>query len=114
MPSIDLNVPVRMLGRNRDLRLLLGAGLVSMTGDWVLSVDIAYVVYAVTGSTLASAGALLSAFVPQVIVGSCAGVFVDRWDRKRTMVVTNLLLATGLLPLLLVTGADRIWLVYVV
>ena len=114
MPSVDLRSPARLLRRAPDLRLLLGAGLVSMTGDWLLSVGLAYSVYALTGSTLASAAALLSAFVPQVLVGSVAGVFVDRWDRKRTMVVTNLLLAAGLLPLLLVSGVHRIWVVYVV
>jgi Na+/melibiose symporter-like transporter len=85
-----------------------------MTGDWLLGVGLAYSVYAATGSTLASAATLLSSFIPQIIVGSVAGVFVDRWDRKRTMVVANLVLATGLLPLLLVSGAHRIWLVYVV
>jgi len=110
----DLGAPWRLLRRTRDLRLLVGAGLVSLTGDWVLSVGLAYSVYAMTGSTLASAGALLSAFVPQVVVGSFAGVFVDRWDRKRTMVVTSLLLGLGLFPLLLVSGADQIWVVYVV
>ena len=109
-----LAAPFHLLRRERDLRLLLGAGLASMTGDWVLAVGLAYAVYTVTGSTLASAGALLSSFVPQVVVGSVAGVFVDRWDRRRTMVVTNLLLAVGLLPLLLVTGTDRIWVVYAV
>ena len=114
MPSLDLRSPARLLGRAPDLRLLLGAGLVSMTGDWLLSVGLAYSVYALTGSTLASAAALLSSFVPQVLVGSVAGVFVDRWDRKRTMVATNLLLAVGLLPLLVVSGETWIWLVYVV
>src|SRR3954469_2164381 len=114
MPSLDLRSPVRVLGRAPDLRLLLGAGLISMTGDWLLGVGLAYSVYALTGSTMASAATLLSSFVPQVLVGSVAGVFVDRWDRKRTMVVTNLLLAAGLLPLLLVSGVDQIWLVYVV
>jgi MFS family permease len=114
MPSVDLGSPARLLGRAPDLRLLLGAGLVSMTGDWLLSVGLAYSVYALTGSTLASAAALLAAFVPQVLVGSVAGVFVDRWDRRRTMVATNVLLAVGLLPLLLVAGESRIWLVYVV
>jgi MFS family permease len=114
VPSIDLRSPFRLLRRAPDLRLLLGAGLVSMTGDWLLSVGLAYSVYALTGSTLASAAALLSAFIPQVLVGSVAGVFVDRWDRKRTMIVANLLLAIGLTPLLLVSGADRIWVVYVV
>jgi Na+/melibiose symporter-like transporter len=114
MPSVDLRSPVRLLRRSPDLRLLLGAGLVSLSGDHLLSIGLAYSVYALTGSTLASAAALLSAFLPQVVVGSIAGVFADRWDRRRTMVVTNLLLAAGLLPLLLVSGADRIWLVYVV
>ncbi len=116
MPSTtwDLRAPFHLLRRYHDLRLLLSAGLVSLSGDWVLGVGLAYSVYALTGSTLASAATLLSSFVPQVLVGSFAGVFVDRWDRKRTMVVTNLLLAVGLLPLLVVSGADRIWLVYVV
>jgi Na+/melibiose symporter-like transporter len=113
-PLLDLRAPGRLLRRTRDLRFLLAAGLVSMTGDWLLGVGLAYSVYALTGSTLASAAALLASFVPQVVVGSVAGVFVDRWDRKRTMVVANLVLAVGLLPLLMVSGAQRIWLVYVV
>jgi predicted MFS family arabinose efflux permease len=103
-----------LLRTHRDLRLLLAAGLVSMTGDWVLSVGLVYTVYAVTGSTLASAGALIAAFVPQVVTGLVAGVFVDRWSRASTMVVGNLLLAVALLPLLLVGGADEIWIVYAV
>jgi predicted MFS family arabinose efflux permease len=114
MPSVDLRSPFRMLRRTPDLRLLLSAGLVSLTGDYLLGIGLAYSVYALTGSTLASAAALLSSFVPQVVLGSVAGVFVDRWDRRRTMVVANLVLAAGLLPLLLVRTDDQIWLVYVV
>ncbi|MFC5178507.1 MFS transporter [Nocardioides taihuensis] len=103
-----------LLRTHRDLRLLLAAGLVSMTGDWVLSVGLVYTVYAVTGSTLASAGALIAAFVPQVVTGLVAGVYVDRWSRAQTMVVGNLLLAVALLPLLLVTDAADVWIVYAV
>jgi predicted MFS family arabinose efflux permease len=103
-----------LLRRRRDLRLLLAAGLVSMTGDWVLGIGLTYSVYAITGSTLASALTLLASFVPQVVAGSVAGVFVDRWDRKRTMVVCNLLLAVGLAPLLLLDTSAQIWVVYVV
>jgi Na+/melibiose symporter-like transporter len=103
-----------LLRGNRDLRLLLAAGLVTMTGDWMLSVGLVYTVYDVTGSTLASAGALIAAFVPQVLTGLVAGVFVDRWSRARTMVVGNLLMAVGITPLLLVHGADDLWIVYVV
>src|SRR4051794_32717147 len=114
MSFLDVGAPWRLLSRRRDLRLLLAAGLVSMTGDWILGIGLTYSVYAITGSTLASAVTLLASFVPQVVAGSVAGVFVDRWDRKRTMVACNLLLAVGLVPLVLLDTAERIWVVYVV
>jgi Na+/melibiose symporter-like transporter len=103
-----------VLARHRDYRFLLGAGLVSLAGDWVLTVGLTYHVYEVTGSTMASGTVLLAAFLPQVLLGSVAGVFVDRWDRRRTMIVANLLLAAGLLPLLAFDGAVRVWIAYIV
>jgi Na+/melibiose symporter-like transporter len=103
-----------VLVRHRDYRFLLAAGLVSLTGDWVLSIGLTYYVYAITGSTMASGTVLLASFLPQVLLGSLAGVFVDRWDRRRTMIAANLLLAAGLLPLLAFDGADRVWIAYLV
>lgn len=103
-----------VLIRYRDYRLLLAVGLVSMAGDWVLSVGLVYYVYEVTGSTVASATMLLAAFAPQMLLGSVAGVFVDRWDRRRTMIGANLLMALGLLPLLAFDGAGRVWIAYLV
>ncbi len=104
----------RVLADHRDFRLLLGAGLVSMTGDWILEIGLAYYIYAITGSTLASATMLLASFVPQILFSSVAGVFVDRWDRKRTMIGANLLLCVGLSPLIFVHHADQVWIVYAV
>lgn len=103
----------RALGQP-GLRLLLGAALISVTGDWILRVGLAYYIYALTGSTLASAVMLLASFVPQIALSSLAGVFADRWDSKRTMIVTNLLLAAGLLPLLAVHRASEVWIIYLV
>ena len=104
----------RMLAGRRDLRLVLSAGIISMTGDWILTIGLIYKVYATTGSTVASALTMASAFAPQVLLGAVAGVFADRWDRKRTMIAANLLLAAGLLPLLLVRGAAQVWIVFAV
>ncbi len=103
---------LRVLSARRDLRLLLGANVVSLSGDWILGIGIAYAVYDLTGSTLASAGTLLAAYLPQVVAGPLAGVLVDRWDRRRTMIGTNLAMAVAVLPLMLVTDADLVWLLY--
>jgi Na+/melibiose symporter-like transporter len=103
-----------VLARQRDYRLMLSAGLISLTGDWLLRTGLAFQVYILTGSTLASGGLLLASFVPSVLLGSLAGVFVDRWDRRTTMIVTNILNAVVLLPLLAVRDESAIWIVYVV
>jgi MFS family permease len=94
-------------------RLWLG-GLISLIGDWALNVGLPIYIFLLTGSVLALSITLLAASLPPVLFGSLAGVFVDRWDHKRTMVVTNLLLALVLLPLLLVRSAELVWIVYLV
>jgi MFS family permease len=105
-------VRVREVARHGDLRRLLAADLVSQVGDWALAVGLTYAVYELTGSTLASAGVLLASVLPQVVAGPVAGVLVDRWDRRRTMVGANLVMAVVVLPLLVVQGSETLWLVY--
>src|SRR5581483_2896085 len=100
--------------RHRDFALLWWAGLISLAGDWVLMVGLPLYVYKVTGSTLATGGMLVAAILPALLLGSVAGVFVDRWDRRATLIVADLLLALGLLPLLLVHAHGQLWVVYLV
>jgi MFS family permease len=100
--------------RRRDFALVWTASLISATGDWILFIGLPIYVYQLTGSTLATSAMFVAALVPQIVLGSVAGVFVDRWDRRRTMVVANLVLAIAILPLVLVRSAELIWIVYVV
>ena len=100
--------------RRRDFALVWTASLISATGDWVLFIGLPIYVYQLTGSTLATSAMFVAELVPQIALGSVAGVFVDRWDRKRTMVVANLVLTVALLPLVFVRSADLVWIVYVV
>lgn len=100
--------------RQRDFALLWFAGLISMLGDWMLAIALPLAVYDLTGSPLATGGVLAANKLAALIIGSGAGVFVDRWDRKRTMVIANLIRGPVLLLLMLVGSADRVWIVYVV
>jgi predicted MFS family arabinose efflux permease len=100
--------------RQRDFSLLWFAGLISITGNWMLFIALPVLVYEMTGSALAVGGMLVANTLPGILFGSVAGVFVDRWERRRTIIIVNLLLALSILPLLLVRSADWLWLVYVV
>jgi MFS family permease len=100
--------------RQRNFALLWLGGLISNTGDWLLIIGLPVYVYLLTGSALATSITLITAYVPNLLFGSLAGVFIDRWDRRWTMIISNLLLAVGLLPMLAVHSRDTLWIVYVV
>jgi Na+/melibiose symporter-like transporter len=100
--------------RRRDFALIWTASLVSATGDWVVFIALPIYVYQLTGSTLATSVMFVAELLPQIALASIAGVFVDRWDRKRTMIIANLILALVLLPLAFVSNADLVWIVYLV
>jgi MFS family permease len=100
--------------RQRNFALLWSGGLISLTGDWVLMIGLPIYVLVLTHSVLATSAILIAGRLPNLLFGALAGVFVDRWNRKRIMVVGDVLSALCLLPLLFVTAADRVWIVFLV
>ncbi len=98
--------------RNRNFALVWTAGFISMTGDWLLSIGLPIYVLTLTNSVLLTSIMFMVSFLPNLLFGSFAGVLVDRWDRKRTMVVASALQVLAILPLLFVTSADRAWIVF--
>jgi MFS family permease len=100
--------------RRRDFGLLWAGGLISETGDWFLLVGLPIWVLQITGSSLVTATVFLVGLLPGLVVGPLAGVLVDRWDRRRTLIAVSLAEAACLLPLLAVDGRDDLWIVYAV
>jgi MFS family permease len=105
-------MPMLATLRQRNFSLLWLGGLISLSGDWTLNIALPVYVYTVTRSALATSLMAIAAFLPQPLLGSLAGVFVDRWSRKRTVALCNLLMMLGLLPLLLVHSRATLWLIY--
>lgn len=103
---------LRILRQPDFARLWLG-GLISMIGDWILIVGLPFEIYRRTGSTLATGAMVLAYLIPSIVIGSFAGVFVDRWDRRRLMVAVNVVLALAVLPLLAI-DALGLWVAYAV
>ncbi len=100
--------------RQRNFALLWFGQLISLTGDYVLIVALPFYTYQLTGSVLATGVMFLVQALPGLFLGSLAGVFVDRWDRRWTMIASDLLRAGVLLFLLLVRSRDLVWIIYVV
>lgn len=98
--------------RQRDFSLLWLGGLISLTGDWTLMIGLPIALYALTHSVAVLSVSLLASLLPTALFGSLAGVLIDRWDRQRTLVVSNALLALLLVPLLLARSVNTVWLVY--
>ncbi|HZM21235.1 MAG TPA: MFS transporter, partial [Anaerolineales bacterium] len=100
--------------RQRNFALLWFAGLISMIGDWVLFIALPIYTYNLTRSSLATGIMFMAGTLPRILLGSVAGVFVDRWDRQRTMVIADLSRAVLLLLLFMVQSAESIWIIYLV
>ena len=100
--------------RQRNFALLWFGGLISVASGHALFVALPFYIYQLTGSAFATGLMFIAQTVPGVLLGSLAGVFVDRWDLRRTMVVANLSQAALLVLLLAVRSSELVWLVYVV
>lgn len=98
--------------KHKNFALLWVGGLISMTGNWMLMAILPFHVFAMTGSALATSGILMAMVAPGIFFGSFAGIFVDRWDRKKIMVVTSALQALTVLGLLFVRSVEWIWIIY--
>lgn len=68
-----------------------------------------------TGSAEVLAFAAIAAFLPQTIIGPFAGVFIDRWDRKRTMILADGFIAacTGVMSVLFYLGYSELMFIYI-
>jgi MFS family permease len=104
----------RAVLRIPDYRRLWAAQGVSDIGDALTSLTLLIVVTRLTGSTAAIAGMAIALAVPAIVVGPIAGVFVDRWDRRRVMLASDLIRAGLVLGFIFVASTDRLWLMYVI
>jgi MFS family permease len=104
------------LWRNRDYMLLWSGQLVSSVGTQVSQLAFPLLILALTHSPAQAgiAGALRA--LPYLIFSLPAGALIDRWDRKRVMIICDTVraLALGSIPLAVVLGHLSIMQLYVV
>ncbi len=108
-----MNGYVQLLRHNVNFARLWLAQAISLLGDWFSTIALSTLVSHYTnGSGLAVSALLLARFLPPLIVGPFAGVLVDRLNRKRLLIFSDVLRALIVCSFLLVTDASRLWLIY--
>ena len=100
--------------RNRSFTLLWLGQLISSMGSALTALAASILVYRVTGSALSVGLMLVATSGPTVLIGLIAGVFVDRLDRKRIILVADLLRAILILLIPILIQQSIYWLYVVV
>ena len=79
--------------RHRNFRLFFCGQSVSLVGTWMTRLATSWLVYRLTGSSFLLGVISFAGQIPTFLLGPVAGVWVDRWERRRVLLVTQVLAA---------------------
>jgi MFS family permease len=96
--------------RHRDYRFMLAGLFLSNFGSQMLSLAVSWDLYIQTRSALILGNVGFVQVAPFLLFAFLAGHVADRYDRRRTMVITQLLALTASIPLLL--GLRSVFVIY--
>src|SRR5512136_1426752 len=101
--------------RRRNFALIWTGQLVSTIGSALTSLAASIYVFRITGGSALSVGLMLMATAaPSLLVGLVAGVYVDRYDRRKIMVIADLLRAVLVCLIPILVPYSVIWLYVIV
>ncbi len=100
--------------RNRNFSLMWTGQLVSTMGSALTSLAASIYVFRLTNSALSVGLMLMATAAPSLLVGLFAGVFVDRFDRKKIMIAADLIRAVLVFLIPFLVPLNVIWLYIIV
>jgi MFS family permease len=101
-----------LLRRNRNYRYLWLGQVVSEVGDHFNTIAVLSLTLRLTGSGMMVGGVMLARTLPAILAGPLAGVALDRLDRRRLMLASNLVRAAVALGFVLILTHQQVWLLY--
>ena len=109
---------INLIRSNRDFAKLWMAQVVSLLGDWFNTIVISAMIVKYTEGTgyqgIAVSAFLIARMIPPLLMRPLAGVLADRFDRKRLLIISDVLRALAVLGLLITTqGPEYLPLIYV-
>jgi MFS family permease len=95
----------------KNYRLYFGGQGISLIGTWMQTVAMSWLVYRMTNSALLLGVVGFISQIPHLFIAPFAGVLVDRWNRHRILIITQILstLQAAILAVLVLTHKIAIW-----
>jgi len=103
---------VQLLRANRNYRYTWIGQVVSEIGDHFNNIAVFSLALATTRSGLVVSGVMLARAIPAILAGPIAGVVLDRMDRKRVMIASDLIRAVVAVAFILTIHSHGSWLLY--
>jgi len=101
-----------LLRRNRNYRYTWVGQVVSEIGDYFNNIAVFSLVMQTSGSGLVVSGVMLSRAIPAMLAGPVAGVVLDRLDRRRIMIASDLVRCVAALGFIVTIEYHEAWLLY--
>jgi MFS family permease len=97
--------------RSRNYRLFFAGQSVSLIGTWMTRLATSWLVYQLTDSAFLLGLTSFVGQIPAFFVAPIAGVWLDRWNRHRVLVITQVLamIQSLALAILAFTGWINLW-----
>ena len=112
MPEPDSIPQGKGLLINRNFAWMASGQAISNLGDFVYSTTLFIWVFTITHSAAAVSGVLAAQYLPVFLLGPLAGVLVDRWNRRQTMLISDLIRAVAVTLPLIVPPSLRLQAIY--
>jgi MFS family permease len=100
--------------RHRNFRLYFCGQSISLIGSWMTRLATSWLVYRLTNSAFLLGLVSFAGQIPTFVLGPVAGVWIDRWDRRKLLIVTQFLAAVQSLLLAVLTFGGHITIAEVV
>ena len=96
---------------HRNYRLFFGGQGISLIGTWMQQIAVGWLVFRLTQSSFLLGVVGFTSRIPTFVFASFAGVLVDRWNRHRLLVATQVLsmIQAFILAALVLTGTVAVW-----
>jgi MFS family permease len=110
MKTPALKTVFRALGY-RNFRLFFVGQGISLVGTWMQQIAMSWLVYRLTGSAFMLGVVSFASQIPTFLLSPFAGVLADRWDRRRILIVTQVLSMAQafMLAILTLSGNIAVW-----